>query len=374
MKKIRDLTFVLKAIRVNFQGTTTQAFNEKKQALKDLKANYLQGGQEYVKRQREIDKAYTTALVSAKKRATEQGQGEINDLKEYELTKIGRMPSDGNTMQTLKALSNVPLSQAELQVLAEQTKGNYWQQKILHKLAEDNGIEPESIGLSNGIDSRLNVLDELSDQLNDMIENFNPSGHDLTPEQRKARFLLLNDDILNNAISMFNGDSSGTQQGLSRAEKAYIRIHAADGYSKAGLIEQSMRSIKKESDRNELLYKLAMDTAITDDVADMSGIGAELQEWRTGGKSQRYEDAVKLSQDIDRLTDSEAITATLRAYALRNEQTGAGGNEFMSKMLADKIEKSDNVRSAVQELTRNEMKSIMSGGDSEGDIFKPKFM
>jgi len=372
MKKIRDLTFVLKAIRVNFQSDTSKAFNVKKQALKDLKANYVQGGSEYTKRQREIDKTYTTALVNAKKKATEQGQGEINDLKEYELTKIGRMPSDGNTMQTLKALSNVPLSQAELQVLAGQTKSNYWTEKLLHKLAEDNGVEPGSIGLSNSVDDRLSVLDQLSDQLNDMVENFNPSGHDLTPEQRKARFLWLNDDILGNAIDMFNGDSSGTQ-GLSKADIALIRMERANGISKAHFIEQALRSARGDSERNNILYRLATNESISDEVAEAAGIGDIINEWRTG-MADKYEDAQKLMNDIDQLTDSEAVTASLRAYALRNEQTGAGGNEFLPKMLADKIEKSDNVRSAVQELTRNEMKSIMSGGDSEGDIFKPKFM
>ncbi len=45
-------------------------------------------------------------------------------------------------------------------------KGDYWASRALSDIAEQNGIDSAEIGLKSTYDTKMNILDQLTDQLN----------------------------------------------------------------------------------------------------------------------------------------------------------------------------------------------------------------
>ena len=110
---------------------------------------------------------------------------------------------------------------AELQeVLAKNGRSNYWVQKAVGALAEENGIPVTELPLDASLDTKLNVLNQLSDQLDKLLSFYNTGAHD--SESMRARFLYLNDDILNNAVNIYN---NGVRD-LSEADAAERYVKA----------------------------------------------------------------------------------------------------------------------------------------------------
>ena len=146
------------------------------------------------------------------------------------------------------------------QVLAKHGSSNYWVQRAVAALAEENGIPVTDLPLDSSLDVKLNVLDQLSGQLDLLLEHY--SLTEKTREASEARFLYLNDSILDNAVRIYNNGTKDLSE-ADAAERAYYKIRAMSGQmSKAVAIANSMRNLKKEDSKNMLLYRLAKDNTV----------------------------------------------------------------------------------------------------------------
>ncbi len=184
-------------------------------------------------------------------------------------------------------------------------------QRAVAALAEENGIPVTDLPLDSSLDVKLNVLDQLSGQLDLLLEHFSLTGQ--TREASEARFLYLNDDVLNNVVNIYTNRVKGLSE-ADAAERAYYKIRAMSGQmSKACAISNSLRNLKKEDTKNMLLYRLAKDKDIRSEAYEVAGISDVMAEWK-GGKADRYARAVTMMNGIKTVQDTEKIKEKLRAY------------------------------------------------------------
>ena len=107
-----------------------------------------------------------------------------------------------------------------------------------------------------------------------------------------AKFLYLNDDILNNTVNIYNNGVQDLSE-MDAAERSYYKIRAMTGQmQKACGISNSLRNLKNQDAKNMLLYRLATDDSIRSEAYEVAGIADEMAQWKGGGKAERYVRAI----------------------------------------------------------------------------------
>ena len=314
MTNIHDLTNLLRDVRSEYQTAWQKAEEERKQELATLQRDYVRNTPTYASKEKEIQLNYEVSIVAAREKAAKKTAEEIEELKAWEQARIGRI--DETALSKINALRGIPLTMAELQeVLAKNGRSNYWVQKAVGALAEENGIPVTELPLDASLDTKLNVLNQLSDQLDKLLSFYNMGAHD--GESMRARFLYLNNDILNNAVNIYNNGVQDLSE-MDAVERSYCKIKAMSGQmSKACAISNSLRNLKSQDAKNMLLYRLATDDSIRSEAYQVAGIADEIAQWKGGRKAERYVKAIKLMDKLKTTQDVEEIESTLKDYVER---------------------------------------------------------
>lgn len=360
MTNIYDLVNLLRDMRSRYQAEFIDATETKKQELELLKSGYIPGSKPYTEKEQEIQLNFDVAIVKAREKAAKKAAEEIENMKEWERTGVGTINTEA--LARVNALRGIPVTTEELkQILSKHGSNNYWVQKAVGALAEENGIPVTDLPLNSSLDVKLNVLDQLSGQLDLLLEHF-----DLTAKTRQAseaRFLYLNDDVLKNAVEIYTNGTKDLSE-ADAAERAYYKIRAMSGQmSKAVAIANSMRNLKKEDTRNMLLYRLAMDDTIMPEAYQVAGISDVMAEWRSG-KADRYAKAIKMTNSIKTMQDTENIKTKLREYINRVAMGSEPENEFLQHEIVKTYKKNAFIGKALQEMESTERISLF-GDNSE---------
>lgn len=351
MRNIHDLTNLLRAVRIDYQETYKKAVETKKQELATLQRDYVRNMPTYAAKEQEIQFNFDVAAIKARERAAKKASEEIEDLREWEKARVGRI--DETALSKINALRGIPLTTAELQeVLAKNGRSNYWVQKAVGALAEENGIPVTELPLDASLDTKLNVLNQLSDQLDKLLSFYNMGAHD--GESMRARFLYLNNDILNNAVNIYNNGVQDLSE-MDAVERSYCKIKAMSGQmSKACAISNSLRNLKSQDAKNMLLYRLATDDSIRSEAYQVAGIADEIAQWKGGRKAERYVKAIKLMDKLKTTQDVEEIESTLKDYVERVKMGSEQVNEFVRGQIAKVHKKNSFIGKALEGLDTTE--------------------
>ena len=186
-------------------------------------------------------------------------------------------------------------------------------------------------------------------------------------ESMRARFLYLNNDILNNAVNIYN---NGVQD-LSEADavtRAYYKIKAMSGQtSKACAITNSLRNLKKQDAKNMLLYQLAKDNTIRSEAYEVAGISDIMAEWKTG-KAERYEKAVRMADKLKTIQDVEEIESKLKDYVERVKMGSEQVNEFVRGQIAKAHKKNSFIGKALEGLDTTEKDWLFGDTGQENTV------
>ncbi|MDE5977780.1 MAG: hypothetical protein K2G70_04875 [Turicibacter sp.] len=350
MKNIHDLTNLLRDVRRHYQAEFIDATEIKKRELELLKSGYIPGSKPYVEKEQEIQLNYDAAIVKAREKAAKKASEEIEDLKQWERTSVGIINTEA--LSRVNALRGIPVTTEELkQILAKHGTSNYWVQKAVASIAEESGIPVTDLPLDSPLDVKLNVLDGLSKQLDLLLEHYSPTA--ATSEAANARFLYLNDDVLNNSINIYNNGVQDLSE-TDAATRAYYKIRAMSGQmSKACAITNALRNLKKEDAKNQLLYQLAMDNSIKSDAYQVAGISDVMAEWKHG-KAERYAKAVTMAESLKMMQDTEKIKEKLRGYIDRVDMCSEPENEFMRHEITKTYKKNTFIGKALEEMSSTE--------------------
>lgn len=360
MTNIYDLVNLLRDVRSRYQAEYIDAMETEKRELAILDRDYKVGSPTYTAKKQEIQLVCDMAIVAAREKAAKKAAEEIESMKEWERTGVGTINTEA--LARVNALRGIPVTTEELkQILSKHGSSNYWVQRAVAALAEENGIPATDLPLGSSLDVKLNVLDQLSGQLDLLLEHYSPTAK--TREASEARFLYLNDSILDNAVKIYNNGAMDLSE-ADAAEKAYYKIRAMSGQmSKAVAITNSMRNLKKEDTRNMLLYRLAMDDTIMPEAYQVAGISDVMTEWR-GGKADRYAKAVKMMNSIKTMQDTENIKTKLREYINRVAMGSEPENEFLQHEIVKTYKRNTFIGKALQEMESTE-RILLFGNDSK---------
>lgn len=357
MTNIHDLTNLLREVRKTFQMAFVDAEETRKKELETLNAGYIKGSEIYRAKEEQIELDYDVAIVKARKEAAEKAGEAIEDLREWEISRVGRI--DEVSLAKINAIKDIPLTTNELKViLNKHGVSNYWVQRSIASLCESNGIPQTDLNIDSSLDAKLSVLDGLSGQLEKMLEHFTLDSRRSDMESMHARWLYLNDDILNNATNIYTNNLRDVSE-MDAATKAFYKIKGTSGEMQKGvMIANAMRNLKKKDARNILLYRLSQEQDISSAAYEVAGISSEMAEWKHG-KSERYMKALKMADELKTVNDTEKIKSKLRGYLDRVNNGLEQENEFLRRELTKKHKKNSSIAKALSEMSDTERKSIL---------------
>ena len=343
-RNIYDLTNLLRVLRSKFQTDWNNAEEKKKDALKTLKETMIPNTPVYKQKEKEIKFDFEAAIVLARIEAAEKAAEAFEDLRQRELARLERI--DEEALAKVNALRDLPLSEVELKQILKKFGSNVWIQKAISTLAEQNGISTSNLPLDTSIDTKLNVISGLEEQLDKLLRDYDRTAN--TPAAANARFLWLNDDVLRNSEEIYTNGVVKIKE-LDAVTQAYLKIRAAGTQmAKTTLISNSLRNIKQKDSRNLLFYKLSQDNTIMTEAFKLTGIDKEMEEWKHG-KSERFIKCSKLIDEIRTEQDTTKIIDVLQNYLKRIEQ----GTEHENEFLPDAILKAKKKNKAIIEALAN---------------------
>lgn len=206
------------------------------------------------------------------------------------------------------------------------------------------------------------MLDGISKQLDLLLEHYSPTAE--TREAAEARFLYLNDNVLNNSVEIYTNGVKDLSE-TDAVTRAYCKIRAMTGQmQKACAISNALRNLKKEDSKNMLLYRLAMDNTIMSEAYEIAGIAGEMAEWKHG-KAERYAKAIAMTESLKMTQDTERIKADLRSYIDRVQMGSETENEFLRHEITKTYKKNTFIGRALQEMNFSEQRMLLGGKQTE---------
>lgn len=106
MRNIHDLTNLLRAVRIDYQETYKKAVETKKQELATLQRDYVRNTPTYAAKEQEIQFNFDVAAIKARERAAKKASEEIEDLREWEKARVGRI--DETALSKINSLRGGP--------------------------------------------------------------------------------------------------------------------------------------------------------------------------------------------------------------------------------------------------------------------------
>lgn len=274
----------------------------KERELKEAKENYKEGSKMLIERTEQIKNACDSTLTRLKVEAADRALQDVEALREQELFRVQTVNEP--LLAKIRAIANIPMTSLELKAFSAKigAKGDYWASRALSDIAEQNGIDPEEIGIESTYDTKMSVLDQLTDQLNRIFKYY---GTNDLEERPKVNYLYLSDEIVERAKQMYGG-KVGRLSDSQKADKAYFTVRTQFTDIQRGIaISNVLRNAKGEV-RNMLLCRLAEDNSISSMAAEFSGHYDEIASFKNG-KAAEYRSAEKAMQDIRKIKDKTVI-------------------------------------------------------------------
>lgn len=274
----------------------------KERELKEANDNYKPGSKMLIERTEQIKNACDSTLTRLKVEAADRALQDVEALREQELFRVQTVNEP--LLAKIRAIANIPMTSLELKAFSAKigAKGDYWASRALSDIAEQNGIDPEEIGIESTYDTKMSVLDQLTDQLNRIFKYY---GTNDLEERPKVNYLYLSDEIVERAKQMYGG-KVGRLSDSQKADKAYFTVRTQFTDIQKGIaISNVLRNAKGEV-RNMLLCRLAEDNTISNMAAEFSGHYDEIASFKNG-KAAEYRSAEKAMQDIRKIKDKTVI-------------------------------------------------------------------
>ena len=294
--------------------------NTKERELKEADDIYKPNSKALLDRIEQINNACDSALTKLKVETADQALQDVEALRNQELERVQTVNEP--LLAKVRAIADIPMTTLELKAFTAKigTKNDYWASRALADVAEKNGIDSAEIGIESTYDTKMSILDQLTDQLNRIFKYYGTKDF---VERPKVNYLYLSDKIIERARQMYNGKISKLSDS-QKADKAYFTVltqHTDIG--KGVAIANILRNAKGEV-KNLILCRLAEDRTISSMAAEFSGRMEEIESFRNGLAAE-YRAAERALQNIRNTKDKTII-----------EQTAAGleENTFFGDMYA----------------------------------------
>lgn len=244
--------------RVAIDAFNSMEQNAKKALDRDRKAAALYNAEEQRKREREAENRFNEALKDGATKILVEAGNMIDSMLKEERAKVVTLNNSRaiDALTQINRIANVPVSQDELDILAEKYTEfpgtNYWPMKLLADIAQKNGLRLDRIDADYG--TKKAVLDELRNRLEQFIE-LRIQGKELS-----ANLQLSNSVLLRMEETFSNGFATSNFSALETVQKALtlirVKLVSDPGDAAAGLANLWKNVQKDNTIRDSLIYEL----------------------------------------------------------------------------------------------------------------------
>lgn len=211
MKTIYDLTKALAETKVIYREEFKRAREERDEAIKRCNDNYKSSSPDRIKKIAEAEEKFKKTIDALRDDCRARYVPVIEELEVMARAKVGIVNRE--VLETVKAFADISLSTDEFASILSQYGGrNYLADRILEKMAEENGITSngltaygEPLAIEPPLSTKLQILSELRGQADHLIKTYGTVDEDMM-----SRTGDLFPDILERAEIMYTNGLAET--------------------------------------------------------------------------------------------------------------------------------------------------------------------
>lgn len=324
---ISNVTDILTVARDSYKNNYDSFKKAYDVEVKQVKQDFRAGTARYNEELEKARFAFDDNVERLRKEAKDITTKQFDELRESELAKVRKIDTDA--MQKLSAVSNLPLSAAELSVLQNRyaPRSEYWATRMIADMAEKNGLKPSQFLQTATLDTKLNVLQQLEGQLDKLLAEYNG-------EVKYDTLVLLHDEILMRAERVYNnGFAFSDMEDSQVARRLFLQIKGKSVAEQAIALQNIMNNTTPEIKR-ALFCEMENNAGIIEDGAlRWAGLADEFESYQ----KKEHKDYTAARKAIDKVTSA---TSTEEIGKIADE---LGENTYFKKMLSDASEMNVNI-------------------------------
>lgn len=239
-------------------------------AIKEVQKTYIRNTPAYYKAIQEVEDGFYKSISDAEIAFSTSGMRAIDALRDLEYKRTGKINKE--KLAKLREISDIPMTFKELGVIMDffGVEGDYWAEKLCEAIAAKNGFD---IKVSPSYEKRMNVPDQLQDQMEKIIKDYPAKDSDIGAE---VRFLYLNDSVLRNAVEMYCGED-WLETTADKAGQIYLEIlKGTSELDRARLLRKALENPNEEV-RKLVLCHVATRGDLSDFTIEFSRHSGEIQ-------------------------------------------------------------------------------------------------
>lgn len=281
----------------------------KERELREVRENYQPSSKLAMERERQVNEACDSSMTKLKVSAVDRALQDVEELRQQELLRVQTVNEP--LLAKIRAIADIPMTTLELKAFADKigAKDDYWASRALSDVAERNGIDSAEIGLESTYDTKMSILDQLTDQLNSVFKYY---GTNDPVERPKVNYLYLSDEIIERAKRMYGG-KVGRLSDSQKADKAYFAVKTQHTDIQKGIAISNVLRNAKGNVKNMILCRLAEDKTVSEMATEFSGHMNEITEFKNG-KAAEYRLAQKALENIRKVKDRTVIENIVAEY------------------------------------------------------------
>ena len=301
-EKFEELTSLIYATGISFKAECEQIYKDRDARIQEIKDTFKQSSPQY---QASIEQAKEKAENQLMKARVEYSKGVLDiasEIEEAETTAMWKVNRD--KLADIKAISDLPLTVAELSAMNDKYGNDYWCSRALSTLAEKNGIDVSEIGISPSFDTKMDILHQCTDNFCTFLTDYQPRTGS---RPRGTEDLRIEAGVSGEVMERANLLYSGNVNELSNDEivsKAMLNIKMQQtDISKGLMLGNILRNNKKNPDiLNKLLCVISQDESISSLSAELSGFAEEINSFKNGRaiKYRQAEAVISSMRDADK--------------------------------------------------------------------------
>lgn len=259
-----------------YKSKYDEANKRRKQAWKDLRANFVPGSAMFKETKSEIEPEFQAAIQKAREEVQENFEREYTDLREASIAKVKVLTAASKEkLDALNRLAEIPMSVDEFNFLVEEYGNrNYWVDRRLVCLGAKNGIQ--ECAVSPDITTKLGTLDELKSNLYEYLDKYNG-------EVNYSTEVLLSDAAVQKLERRYTNNYSGVNLNAKEAGKRIVTeaLNKLDSMEKSVYLANALRTSDPDV-RDGILYEICKNHEGITQVPTMmlTGVSAAVENYR----------------------------------------------------------------------------------------------
>lgn len=318
---------ILTVARDNFKAKYNAFKAEFEETMRKAKENYKPGSEYYNIESEKAKSKFESSVLALREEVREFAKTNIDDLREDEIAEVKKI--DTASMEKLRAVSDLPLSAAELEILQQRfaPNGEYWATREIASMAEKNGLNPMQYLNSATLDVKLDVLSQLEGQLEKMLSEYD-GGVKYQTE------VLLHDSVLLRAENVYtSGWKSVEMENADVARRAFVQLKSKSAVEQGIGLSNICRNATPEV-KTAIFYEMIQDNMHTyDDALKFAGLLDEFNAFKSGD----YDEYSKARSGIEKTM----VATTIEEVA--NIANGLNENKYYNNMLKSAAEKNEHI-------------------------------